>query len=216
VGTQADGQTGEPGQRADGEARHPDHPWIAQREETLARPEPLRNTRRSAFDCEHDYTPLQGLRSARRRTNPERLHAASVPNATVVGQRVDCRSAQRHTLTLAQRAASWIGPDRSTRSAGRPARWTRKPFPVRRKRRSVAWRLVVPMPGMSAATAPAARGVRSPFSAGASSGSLSGASSDQRGKSMVGVRGFEPPTPCSQNRCATGLRYTPKLVFTSS
>ena len=27
--------------------------------------------------------------------------------------------------------------------------------------------------------------------------------------SMVGVRGFEPPTPCSQSRCATGLRYTP-------
>ena len=27
--------------------------------------------------------------------------------------------------------------------------------------------------------------------------------------SMVGVRGFEPPTPCSQSRCATGLRHTP-------
>src|SRR5882724_2349353 len=27
---------------------------------------------------------------------------------------------------------------------------------------------------------------------------------------MVGVRGFEPPTPCSQSRCATRLRYTPK------
>jgi hypothetical protein len=26
---------------------------------------------------------------------------------------------------------------------------------------------------------------------------------------MVGVRGFEPPTPCSQSRCATGLRHTP-------
>ena len=26
---------------------------------------------------------------------------------------------------------------------------------------------------------------------------------------MVGVRGFEPPTPCSQSRCATRLRYTP-------
>src|SRR3990170_74708 len=43
------------------------------------------------------------------------------------------------------------------------------------------------------------------------------AASDQRGDppmdrkrgSMVGVRGFEPPTPCSQSRCATRLRYTP-------
>src|SRR5438105_873433 len=26
---------------------------------------------------------------------------------------------------------------------------------------------------------------------------------------MVGVRGFEPPAPCSQSRCATGLRHTP-------
>jgi hypothetical protein len=25
----------------------------------------------------------------------------------------------------------------------------------------------------------------------------------------VGVRGFEPPTPCAQGRCATRLRYTP-------
>src|SRR3569833_3264250 len=28
-------------------------------------------------------------------------------------------------------------------------------------------------------------------------------------KSMVGVRGFEPPTPCSRSRCATRLRYSP-------
>src|SRR3569832_115635 len=27
---------------------------------------------------------------------------------------------------------------------------------------------------------------------------------------VVGVRGFEPPTSCSQSRRATGLRYTPK------
>ena len=26
----------------------------------------------------------------------------------------------------------------------------------------------------------------------------------------VGIPGFEPGTPCSQNRCATGLRYIPK------
>ena len=26
---------------------------------------------------------------------------------------------------------------------------------------------------------------------------------------VVGVRGFEPPTPCSRSRCATRLRYTP-------
>jgi hypothetical protein len=26
---------------------------------------------------------------------------------------------------------------------------------------------------------------------------------------LVGVSGFEPPTPCSRSRCATRLRYTP-------
>ena len=41
---------------------------------------------------------------------------------------------------------------------------------------------------------------------------------------MVGAEGFEPPTPCSQSRCATRLRYaptganggarTPNLLFT--
>ena len=28
-------------------------------------------------------------------------------------------------------------------------------------------------------------------------------------EALVGVRGFEPPTPCAQGRCATRLRYTP-------
>jgi hypothetical protein len=26
---------------------------------------------------------------------------------------------------------------------------------------------------------------------------------------VVGIPGFEPGTPCSQSRCATGLRYIP-------
>src|SRR6266545_5710433 len=30
-----------------------------------------------------------------------------------------------------------------------------------------------------------------------------------RDVSVVGVRGFEPPAPCSQSRCATRLRHTP-------
>ena len=29
---------------------------------------------------------------------------------------------------------------------------------------------------------------------------------------LVGVVGFEPTTLCSQSRCATKLRYTPKLI----
>ena len=29
---------------------------------------------------------------------------------------------------------------------------------------------------------------------------------------LVGVEGFEPPTSCSQSRCATRLRYTPRLA----
>src|SRR5436190_11300383 len=29
------------------------------------------------------------------------------------------------------------------------------------------------------------------------------------GRKLVGARGFEPPTPCSQSRCATGLRHAP-------
>ncbi len=28
---------------------------------------------------------------------------------------------------------------------------------------------------------------------------------------MVGAEGFEPPTLCSQSRCATRLRYAPNL-----
>src|SRR5690606_23308446 len=28
-------------------------------------------------------------------------------------------------------------------------------------------------------------------------------------RGVVGARGFEPPTPCSQSRCATRLRYAP-------
>src|SRR5579884_152485 len=28
-------------------------------------------------------------------------------------------------------------------------------------------------------------------------------------KTLVGARGFEPPTPCAQGRCATRLRYAP-------
>jgi hypothetical protein len=28
---------------------------------------------------------------------------------------------------------------------------------------------------------------------------------------MVGVRGLEPPTPASQTRCASQLRYTPEI-----
>ena len=27
--------------------------------------------------------------------------------------------------------------------------------------------------------------------------------------SLVGARGFEPPTPASRTQCATGLRYAP-------
>ena len=32
-------------------------------------------------------------------------------------------------------------------------------------------------------------------------------------KTLVGARGFEPPTPCAQGRCATGLRYAPTLLI---
>jgi hypothetical protein len=31
-------------------------------------------------------------------------------------------------------------------------------------------------------------------------------------RTLVGARGFEPPTPCSQSRCATGLRHAPPMV----
>ena len=32
---------------------------------------------------------------------------------------------------------------------------------------------------------------------------------------MVGAEGFEPPTLCSQSRCATRLRYAPTLFIVS-
>ena len=31
-------------------------------------------------------------------------------------------------------------------------------------------------------------------------------------KLLVGARGFEPPTPCSQSRCATRLRHAPNTI----
>ena len=37
--------------------------------------------------------------------------------------------------------------------------------------------------------------------------------SHSRGCLSVGVTGFEPATLCSQSRCATGLRYAPKMSF---
>ena len=33
---------------------------------------------------------------------------------------------------------------------------------------------------------------------------------------MVGAEGFEPPTLCSQSRCATRLRYAPTYCFDCS
>ena len=32
-------------------------------------------------------------------------------------------------------------------------------------------------------------------------------------RAMVGTRGFEPPTPCSQSRCATRLRHVPSFAL---
>ena len=34
---------------------------------------------------------------------------------------------------------------------------------------------------------------------------------DSDNKKMVGATGFEPAAPCSQSRCATGLRYAPTV-----
>ncbi len=36
-----------------------------------------------------------------------------------------------------------------------------------------------------------------------------GRTAEKRGEELVGVRGFEPPTPASRTQCATRLRYTP-------
>src|SRR5687767_8620257 len=33
-----------------------------------------------------------------------------------------------------------------------------------------------------------------------------------RRREVVGARGFEPPTPCTPCRCATGLRHAPTLA----
>ncbi len=38
----------------------------------------------------------------------------------------------------------------------------------------------------------------------------------ERIKKLVGVEGFEPPTTCSQSRCATRLRYTPNISNSAS
>ena len=36
--------------------------------------------------------------------------------------------------------------------------------------------------------------------------------SSRKQSGLVGVRGFEPPTSCSQSKRATGLRYTPRTA----
>ena len=43
-------------------------------------------------------------------------------------------------------------------------------------------------------------------------GSLSQRNQVQRNPILVGAEGFEPPTPCSQSRCATRLRHAPTLI----
>ncbi len=40
--------------------------------------------------------------------------------------------------------------------------------------------------------------------------------SDRFPENLVGARGFEPPTSCSQSRRATGLRYAPVFSERSS
>src|SRR3990172_2073673 len=55
---------------------------------------------------------------------------------------------------------------------------------------------------------------RTPATGGIWSASSSASSSPPGGRrpgegSVVGVAGFEPAAPCSQSRCATGLRHTP-------
>src|SRR6266498_3494069 len=58
-----------------------------------------------------------------------------------------------------------------------------------------------------AIASPPLRGRSGSCAAGWLAGDREWAAPASRG--MVGVRGFEPPTPCSQSRCATGLRHTP-------
>ena len=43
------------------------------------------------------------------------------------------------------------------------------------------------------------------------SGNLLAENPRESDKEMVGAEGFEPPTLCSQSRCATRLRYAPNL-----
>jgi 2'-5' RNA ligase len=43
--------------------------------------------------------------------------------------------------------------------------------------------------------------------------SIAGHVSEQMRQYLVGARGFEPPTPCAQGRCATRLRYAPTILI---
>jgi hypothetical protein len=40
---------------------------------------------------------------------------------------------------------------------------------------------------------------------------VTGGSNREEKRCLVGARGFEPPTPCAQGRCATRLRYAPTV-----
>ena|SRR5262252_5756342 len=54
-----------------------------------------------------------------------------------------------------------------------------------------------------------ARGRERPAAAPRRVSSMNPVQPPAAGRKLVGARGFEPPTPCSQSRCATGLRHAP-------
>ena len=155
--------------------------------------------------------------------------ASGSPTAGSARRRRGCRSPRR--VPASRRCAPPPTVRRSSRAApAAPAGSARRaPAPARRWRRSSRRRRRSPRRAPSSAQAATIASVtKSTFSASFFSGmtmesqgsSVSGGMAGvppavrRRGAGpqrvwLVGVRGFEPPTPCSRSRCATRLRYTP-------
>ena len=105
------------------------------------------------------------------------------------------------------------------RGTGQPAQWpaaTQRPGgaggnPAARPAAGGSGVAAVGRTGDGAALLPLRRGASRPDADGRK-GEVAQAEREAATAKLVGARGFEPPTPCSQSRCATRLRYAPTTV----
>ncbi len=155
----------------------------------------LRSIRRSAFLAEPRFasgaTDVDRARRAGCRWRRGRLDREHRHRRRSGGRRGGCSAAPRKTFSTSSRSSS-----RST---------------AVERRRAVDTAFGALLTGL------ARRRGRAPrrFEAGPGQRDNCAGKIERRRQEMVGVRGFEPPTPSSRTRCATRLRYTPTTPRTA-